>query len=218
AKKAYDEFTDTSNVAELLSLDEQADHVSGLLRMKLNPLKKQVKKFLQHDTGIRIGPAGQIALTEYFEDPYTAITNENEGYPHLLEGLRGVQEAIKTKKLPLKDRLARRAIEEIESMQNGSLKKLQDQAKEIEEKRHKYAGSDVYSQNDELRAALNEAQKNLEYHTNDLLRLRDDITRQIDKVTEFKNRIETEILEAFEDRVTIHVEVSLEPLLEKTQL
>ncbi|MFW9793997.1 MAG: hypothetical protein ACFFEE_06840, partial [Candidatus Thorarchaeota archaeon] len=28
AKNAYDEFTDTSNVAELLSLDEQADHVS----------------------------------------------------------------------------------------------------------------------------------------------------------------------------------------------
>ncbi|MFW9927722.1 MAG: hypothetical protein ACFFDM_13315, partial [Candidatus Thorarchaeota archaeon] len=52
AKKAYDEFTETSNVAELLSLDEQAERVSGLLRMKLNPLKKQVKKFLQKDTGV----------------------------------------------------------------------------------------------------------------------------------------------------------------------
>ena len=218
AKKAYDEFTDTSNVAELLSLDEQAEHISGLLRMKLNPLKKQVKKFLQHDTGVRVGPAGQIALTEYFDDPYTAIAAEKEGYPNLLEGLNAVQEAIKTNKLKLKDRLARRAIEEIETMQKGGLSKLQSQAKEIEQKRHTYAGSDVYSQNDNLRQALNEAEKNLEYHRNDLLRLRDDISRQIDKVQEFKTRIEAEIMDAFGDKVTIQVEVSLEPLLALTQI
>jgi hypothetical protein len=218
AKKAYNDFKETSNVAELLSLDEQAEHISGLLRMKLNPLKKQVKKFMQHDTGVRVGPAGQIALSEYFDDPYTAISTENEGYPNLLEGLNGVQEAIETKKLKLKDRLARRAIEEIENMRNGSLNKLQTQAKEIEEKRHTYAGSDVYTQNDELRQALNEAEKNLEYHRNDLLRLRDDITRQIDKVQEFKGRIETEIKDAFGDKVTIQVEVSLEPLLAMTEI
>ncbi|MFW9807802.1 MAG: hypothetical protein ACFFE6_00350 [Candidatus Thorarchaeota archaeon] len=218
AKKAYDAFTETSNVAELLSLDEQAERISGLLRMKLNPLKKQVKKFLQHDTGVRVGPAGQIALTEYFDDPYSAIIAEKEGYPNLLEGLGGLQKALETKKLPLKDRLARRAIEEIEIVRKGGLSKLQNQAKEIEEKRHTYAGSNVYTKNDELRAALNEAKKNLEYHTNDLLRLRDDITRQIDKVQEFKGRIENEIQEAFGDKVTIHVEVSLEPLLEMTHL
>jgi hypothetical protein len=218
AKKSYNEFTETSNVAELLSLDEQAEHISGLLRMKMNPLKKQVKKFMQHDTGVRVGPAGQIALTEYFDDPYTAITTENDGYPNLLEGLGGVQEAIENRKLKLKDRLARRAIEEIENMRKGSLNKLQNQAKEIEEKRHTYAGSDVYSKNDELRQALNEAEKNLEYHSNDLLRLRDDITRQIDKVKEFKGRIETEIKDAFGEKVTIQVEVSLEPLLEMTQI
>ncbi|MHA2359158.1 MAG: hypothetical protein ACXAB5_02710 [Candidatus Thorarchaeota archaeon] len=218
AEKTYDEFTETSNVAELLSLDEQAEHVSGLLRMKLNPLKKQVKKFMQHDTGVRVGPAGQIALTEYFEDPYTAITTEKEGYPNLLEGLSGLQEAIENKRLPLKDRLARRAIEEIDTIQKGGLDKLQTQAKGIEEKRHTYAGSDVYSKNDSLRAELNEAQKNLEYHSNDLLRIRDDITRQIDKVKEFKSRIETEITEAFGAKVTIQVEVSLEPLLEMTQI
>ncbi|MGY5865237.1 MAG: hypothetical protein RTV41_11600 [Candidatus Thorarchaeota archaeon] len=218
AKKAYDDFTETSNVAELLSLDEQAERVSGLLRMKMSPLKKQVKKFMQHDTGVRVGPAGQIALTEYFDDPFTAITTEKDGYPNLLEGLGGVQEAIQSGKLKLKDRLARRAVEEIENTRKGGLTKLQNQAKEIEEKRHTYAGSDVYSKNDELRQELNEAEKNLEYHRNDLLRLRDDITRQIDKVKDFKGRIETEILEAFGETVTIQVEVSLEPLLEMTQI
>jgi hypothetical protein len=130
----------------------------------------------------------------------------------------GLQEAIENGKLPLKDRLARRAIEEIEAMRKGSFNKLQTQAKAIEDKRHTYAGSDVYTKNDELRAALNEAQKNLEYHSNDLLRLRDDITRQIDKVKEFKGRIETEIIEAFGAKVTIQVEVSLEPLLAMTRL
>ena len=214
AKKAYDDFTEASNVSELLSLDEQADRVNSLLRMKLNPLKKQVKKFFQHDTGVRIGPAGQRALTEYFEDPYTAITEESDGYPGLLEGLTGLQEAIETKKLPLKNRLARRAVEEVEAIQKGGLQRLQDQAKEIENKRHTYAGSEVYSKNEILQNALNEATKNLEYHSNDLLRIRDDITRQIDKVTEFKVRVESDILEAFSEKVTIQVEVSLEPLLE----
>ena len=213
AKKTYDEFTEASNVAELLSLDEQSEHVNSLLRMKLNPLKKQIKKFFQHDTGVRISPAGQKALTEYFEDPYTAITAESDGYPELLEGLTGLQEAIETKKLPLKDRLARRAIEEVESIRRGELQDLQDQAKGIEDKRHTYAGSDVYAKNETLQITLNEALKNLEYHSNDLLRIRDDITRQIDKVTEFKSRIESEILEAFNAKVTLQIEVSLEPLL-----
>ncbi|MHA1962974.1 MAG: hypothetical protein ACXACG_03885 [Candidatus Thorarchaeota archaeon] len=218
AKKAYDGFIETSNVAELLSLDEQAEHVNSLLRMKLNPLKKQIKKFFQHDTGIRVSPAGQKALTEYFENPYTAITEESDGYPTLLEGLTGLQKAIETKKLPLKDRLARRAVEEVEAIRKGGLQKLQDQAKEIENKRHTYAGSDVYSQNEVLQNALNEATKNLEYHSNDLLRIRDDITRQIGKVKEFKTRIESEILDAFSEKVTIEVEVSLEPLLDMSQL
>ena len=214
AKKTYDDFTDTSNVAELLSLDEQAEHIGSLLRMKLNPLKKQVKKFFQHDTGVRVSPAGQRALTEYFEDPYVAITEESEGYPSLIEGLSGLQEAIEKRKLPLKDRLARRAVEEVEAIRNGALQKFQDQAKEIENKRHTYAGSDVYSKNEALQDALNEATKNLEYHRNDLLRIRDDITRQIDKVKEFKTRIESEISDAFSEKVIIQIEVSLEPLLE----
>jgi hypothetical protein len=121
ARRAHDEFVETSNVADLLNLDEQAERVSSLLRMKLNPLRKQVKKFLQVDTGIRIGPAGQIALNEYFEDPYTAIVKETEGYPGLLEGLTGVQEAIEKNKLDLKDRLGRRAVEEIEAIRKGGL-------------------------------------------------------------------------------------------------
>ncbi len=218
AKKAYSEFSETSNVAELLSLDEQAEHIGSILRMKLNPLKKQVKKFFQHDTGIRVSPVGQKALTDYFEDPYKAIAEESEGYPGLNEGLTGLREAIERGKLPLKDRLARRAIEEVEAIQNGGLQKLQNQAKEVENKRHTYAGSDVYAKNENLQNAVNEAKKNLEYHHNDMLRIRDEITKQIDKVKEFKNRIETEILSAFNEKVTIQIEVSLEPLLDMCQI
>jgi hypothetical protein len=213
AKAIYDEFTETSNVAELLNLDEQADHVSTLLRMKLNPLKKQVKRFLQVDTGIRVAPEGQIALTEYFEDPYMAIVKEATGYPGLLEGLKGVEEAIEAGKLDLKDRLARRAVEEIEAIRNGGLQDLQMQSKDIEEKRHTYAGSDVYTKSEQLRTAVTEAEKNLEYHRNDLLRIKDDLDRQIAKVKEFKARIESEILEAFGEKIIIDLEVSLEPLL-----
>ncbi len=218
AKRAHDEFVETSNVADLLNLDEQAEHVSSILRMKLNPLKKQVKKFLQVDTGVRVGPAGQIALNEYFDDPYTAIAKEADGYPGLLEGLRGVQEAIESNKLDLKDRLGRRAIEEIEAISKGGLQDLQSQAKTIEEKRHNYAGSDVYKKSEMLQLALTEAQKNLEYHKNDLLRIRDDLERQIAKVNEFKARIESEILESFSEKVTIELEVSLEPLLKMSTI
>ena len=213
AKRAYDQFSETSNVAELLSLDEQAQRISSLLRMKLNPLKKQVKRFLQVDTGVRVGPSGQIALTEYFDDPYAAIVKEAEGCPGLLEGLKGVEEAIQADKLDLKDRLGRRAVEEIEAIRKGGLQELQTQAKGIEAKRHTHAGSDVYKRNEQLQAALNEAQKNLEYHKNDLLRIRDDLERQMTKVKEFKARIESEVLEAFGEKVTIELEVSLEPLL-----
>ncbi|TFG32363.1 hypothetical protein EU528_03820 [Candidatus Thorarchaeota archaeon] len=213
AKKAYGSFTETSNVAELLSLDEQAEHVSSILKMKMNPLKKQVKKFLQSDTGVRFGPAGQKALIDYFDDPYTAIAEEPVGYPGLVEGLSGLQEAIETKKISLKDRLARRAVEEIGMIRDGGLQDLQNQAKEIEEKRHTYAGSDVYKQSAEFESNLTEAKKNLDYHRNDLLRIRDDLQRQISKVDEFKVRIEAEILESFSEKVTIQLEVSLEPLI-----
>ncbi|MCK4566573.1 MAG: hypothetical protein KAU48_04610, partial [Candidatus Thorarchaeota archaeon] len=155
------------------------------------------------------------ALIEYFENPYIAIAEESDGYPGLIEGLKGLQEAIETKKLKLKDRLARRAIEEVEAITNGGLQDLQNKAHEIEEKRRTYAGSDVYTKSAELQANLSEAKKNLDYHKNDLLRIRDDLKRQIGKVDEFKVRIEAEILESFAEKVTIQLDVSLEPLVAK---
>ena len=214
AKQAYDKFTEASNVAELLSLDEESEHIGALLRMRLNPLKKQVKKFMQRDTGVRVSPSGQRALSEYFEDPLTAIIAEPDGTPGLIEGLEGMQKALDTGKLKLKDRLARRASEEIEAIKNGSLSDLQLQAKELDEKRRTFAGSDVYKKSAVLTERLNEASKNLKYHTNDLLKVGDDIKRQIARVEEFRTRIESELLESFEEKITIKIdELGLEPLL-----
>ena len=214
AKQAYDKFTDTSNVAELLSLDEESEHIAALLRMRLSPLKKQVKKFMQRDTGVRISPSGQRALSEYFEDPLTAIIAEPDGTPALIEGLEGLLKALDTGKLKLKDRLARRASEEIEAIRNGSISGLQQQAKELDEKRRTFAGSDVYEKSAVLTERLNEASKNLEYHTNDLLKVGADIKRQIGRVEEFRTRIESEMLESFEEKITIKIdELGLEPLL-----
>ncbi|MFW9800237.1 MAG: hypothetical protein ACFFD9_07370 [Candidatus Thorarchaeota archaeon] len=215
AKTAYDTFSETSDVAGLLTLDEEAERLAGVLRMKMNPLKKQVKKFLQHDTGVRVGAAGQRALIDYFEDPYTAIVEEPVGHPGLLEGLKGLKEAIETRKLSLKDRLGRRAIEEVNAIRSGSLQELQQKAKELEEKRRKYAGSDVYAESDRLKGELEEAQKNLDYHRSDMLRIRDDIERELDRVKDHKDRIESEILDSFEEKVILELEISLEPLLEK---
>jgi len=214
ATQAYNEFTETSNVAELLSLDEESEHIAALLRMRLNPLKKQVKKFMQRDTGVRMSPSGQRALTEYFEDPLTAIIAEPEGTPGLVEGLEGLQKALDTGKLKLKDRLARRAFEEIEAIKNGAMSDLQLQAKELDKKRRTFAGSDVYKKSAVLAERLNEASRNLEYHTNDLLKVGDDVRKQIARVEEFKTRIESEILEFFEEKITIKIEkLGLEPLL-----
>ncbi|MHA2210064.1 MAG: hypothetical protein ACXABV_12945 [Candidatus Thorarchaeota archaeon] len=218
AQKSYTEFVETSNVADLLNIDSEADHIAGLLRMKLNPLKKQVKKFFQHDTGVRVSATGQKALNDYFENPYEAIAEEPLGYPALLEGLTGLKEAIERGRLPMKDRLARRAIEEIQAISNGSLDELQGKAQELEEKRHAFADSDVYAKSAKLQEELNEAEKNLEYHRSDMLRIRDDIKREIARAKDFKVRIESEILESFEEKVKLQMEISLEPLLEKTSI
>ncbi|MFX0107520.1 MAG: hypothetical protein ACFE7R_04485 [Candidatus Hodarchaeota archaeon] len=218
AKKAYDEFTESSNVAELLNLDEEAEHLASLLRMKLNPLKKQVKKFAQHDTGVRVGASGQKALVEYFEDPYKAIVEEPDGYPGLKEGLAGLKEAIEKKKLPLKDRLARRAIEEVDDIHNGTLMDLQEKAKSVESKRLNFAGSDVYQESARLSSELDEAQKNLDYHKSDMMRIHDDIMREVARTKDYKERIEAEILESFEEKVILQLEISLEPLLEKCRV
>ncbi|MFX1330325.1 MAG: hypothetical protein ACFE9W_02105 [Promethearchaeota archaeon] len=218
AKEAYEEFTETSNVADLLNIDSEADHIASLLRMKLNPLKKQVKKFFQHDTGVRVSATGQKALNDYFENPYEAIVEEPIGYPGLLEGLAGLRKAIENGKLPMKDRLARRAIEEVEAISNGSLGEIQEKAKELEEKRHAFADSDVYAKSAKLHEELNEAERNLEYHRNDMLRIRDDISREISRAKDFKVRIESEILESFEEKVNLQMEISLEPLLERTNV
>jgi len=218
AKQAYDQFRQASNVAELLSLDEESERVSSILRMKLNPLKKQVKAFLQKETGIQVAPAGQKALAEYFEDPLAAITEEEKGYPGLVEGLEGLKEALEGGKLALKDRLERRAIEEIEEIRNGSLRDLQNQAKAIHEKRRTFAGSEVYRRNEELASRLEEAGKNLDYHKNDLLRIRGEIMKQLDKVKDSKTRIEKDILSSFGEPIVIDVGVTLEPLLEKCRV
>ncbi|MHA1959377.1 MAG: hypothetical protein ACW99U_04060 [Candidatus Thorarchaeota archaeon] len=216
SETAYSDFKESSNVAEILNLDQESVRVASLLRMKLNTLKKAVKKFTQRDTGVRIGPAGHRALAEYFEDPFEAIVEEPDGTPGLLEGLGGMQKAIESGKLKLKDRVARRAIEEIDAIRNGALSELQQSAKDIVETRRTYAGSEVYSQSEELALRLEEARKNLEYHQNDLLRTGDEIRRQIDKVEEFRGRIESEILDTFEEKVIIQIDdLGLEPLLAK---
>lgn len=219
AKKAYDEFMESSNVSDILNLDEEAERIASLLRMKLNLLKKPIKKFLQKDTGVRIAPAGQKALTDYFDDPFTAIVEEPDGLPALLEGLSGLQEAIESGRLKLKDRLARRTIEEIEALRNGALNDLQAMAKDVISKRKNFAGSDVYIRHEELSEQLEEARKNLEYHKNDLLRIRDEIMKRIEKVEEFKQRIESEIKESFDESVKIKIEdLGLEPLLAKCEI
>ncbi len=218
-RDVFDSFKRESNVSELLNLDDESEHIAGLLRMKLNTLRKTVKKFSQTDTGVRIGPSGQRALTEYFDDPFKAIVQEPDGYPSLVEGLEGLEKAIASGSMKLKDRLARRSIEEIEIIKNGSLKELQAKAKDIEEKRTKYAGSDVYAKNKNLSEALEEAKKNLEYHKNDLLRVGDDIKREIEKFDDFKNRVESEINDAFDEKIAIEVEqLKLVPLLEKCRI
>jgi hypothetical protein len=218
AKQVYDQFRQSSNVAELLSLDEESERVSSILRMKLNPLKKQVKTYLQTETGIRVGPAGQKALIDYFENPLVSITAEPDGYPGLVEGLEGLRQALQDGKLALKDRLERRAIEEIEDIRNGSLHDLQSQAKSIDERRRAFAGSEVYERNAELASRLEEANKNLEYHKNDLLKIRDEITKQLDKIKESKTRIESDLLSAFSEPVVIDVGTTLEPLLDKCRI
>ncbi|MHA1484511.1 MAG: hypothetical protein ACTSPR_04235, partial [Candidatus Thorarchaeota archaeon] len=77
-----------------------------------------------------------------------------------------------------------------------------------------FAGSDVYKKSAVLTERLNEASKNLEYHTNDLLKVGADIRKQITRVEEFRTRIESEILESFEEKITIKIdELGLEPLL-----
>jgi len=219
AEKTYTTFKEKSNVADLLNLDDESEHIRGLLRMKLNTLKKPVKKISQTDTGVRIGPAGQKALIEYFENPYDAIAAETLGYPALVEGLEGLQKAIENGSLKIKDRLSRRSIEEIDLIRNGALNDLQDKAFKIEEKRTKYAGSDVYAKNRELADELDEATKNLEYHKNDLLKIGDDIRREIAKFEDFKSRVASEILDAFGEKIEIKVEtLGLEPLLEKCKI
>ena len=78
-----------------------------------------------------------------------------------------------------------------------------------------YAGSDVYAKAAELAARLEEASKNLEYHQNDLLKIGDDIKREIAKFEDFRDRVQSEILEAFSEKISIQSDdLKLEPLLE----
>jgi len=213
AKQEFKDFKETSNVADLLTLDDDADHLATVLRMQLNTLKKPVKKFLQHDTGVRVPPQGQKALNDYFEDPYEAIVNDPDGYPHFISGLKGLKEAVDKEAFPLKDRLMRRAVEEAERIEEGALLEFQEEAKELERKRKEYADSHVYSRRDELKENVDEAKKNLEYHKNDLLRVRDDIIKQLKKVKLYKIRIEKDLQKAFGEEVKIKVGTTLEPLL-----
>lgn len=202
----YNEFTKTSNVAELLSLNEDLKHVASLLRMKLNPLKKQVKKFMRCDNCVKVSTSGQKALIKYFEDPLAAIIVEPDGIPGLIEGLEGLQKSLDTGKLKLKSRLTRRASEEIRAIKNGSMNNFQQQAKELDKKRQTFVGSDIYKKSAVLTEHLNESFKNLEYHKNDLLKIEDDIRRQIVRIEEFKTRIEFEILKLFEEKITIKID------------
>ena len=129
-------------IAELKKIDSRLKELRGeLLASGFRRLGRPLRK-LEAMAGrgeYPLAPEVRDKLPEYLKRPFTTFIHEGEGYPSLKSVLRNLQEAVKRKKLLLKQREERKVLERIDSVtEKNILERIHREATGLVAERRKY--------------------------------------------------------------------------------
>lgn len=129
-------------IAELRKIDKRLRELRGeLLASGFRRLGRPLRKLeaMASRGEYPIPPEVRDKLSEYLKRPFTTFLREAEGYPSLKSVLRSIQDAVKRKKLLLKQREERKVLERIENVvERNILDKMHREAMALVAERRKY--------------------------------------------------------------------------------
>jgi hypothetical protein len=212
ALKQKTEKLQTDRLIEKLNLvnqeiETQNCELKNVLRHMQKPFLK-MQALASFGGGAGTTPEESQRLEQYMENPFEAISSEQQGYPVLKSILRKLTGLIEEDKLKLKSDKARKAEQSIgEILQNDTLKQLQARCIELAKTRQEILGSPVMEQ---IKSDLSTSQEQL-----DLLSAR---KSSIQTLQETKEQAYNEILEKINaNKRTVEKDV-LESLGKKIQI
>ena len=205
------ELKNSGPIDKLNSVNAEIDVLSGELKNSIRHLQKPFIKMQALATsggGGGITPDQLKKVNQYLENPFDALTAEENGYPMLREILQKLEGLMAEDKLKLKSEKARKAEQVINEVVKGdSLAKLQIRSMELASARAQLSGS----------STMDEVKRNLSVYQAQIDQLK---TRKIsietheavkenaykeaaDKINNLKRSIERDIFSSIEIKIQI---------------
>jgi hypothetical protein len=215
AQKSREEIIKKDEVQELLTVEGRLKELrSRLLTEGLRHLSKPLRKFLaiieRGDFFLQL--EYKQALIEYLSAPFRSFSKEEEGYPNLKIILLNMGRAIRDKKLGIKEKKARKVLEQIDSIVNGdALLQIHVECRKLfNERKEKLSDEKILTAYREY-LALRNSIKNLTKEKLEILRKVEKIKeqkqvlrKQIEKLCE---EVERSIYDVTQKRVKIEVDL-----------
>jgi len=142
AEREIEYVAGDQRIAELRRIDAELKSLrTELLTSGFRRLGRPLRKLeaMSNRGEYPVSPEIREKLSEYLKRPFTTFIREGEGYPYLKSVMRTMREAVKRKKLVLKQREERKVLERVDNVAEGNiLERIHGQATALVAKRREY--------------------------------------------------------------------------------
>ncbi len=184
--------------------------LQGRVKYDLRHLQKPLTKFanMTRDPAYALTSVEAEKLTQYLENPFTALATEENGYPTLKGILKKVERAMDGGRLKLKSSRLRKAQEEVEELLNGNrLESLRQECARALSSSQQLVSSEeakkAQTRLEELRRNLEELKRGKEAEVVRLDALEKEHEQLLEKTKEQKGKVEKLVFEVLGKRVSI---------------
>jgi len=142
AERQIDSLAINPKIAELKKIDKRLKELRAeLLATGFRRLGRPLRKLeaMASRGEYPIAPEVRERLSQYLKRPFTTFVSEEEGYPALKSVLRSMREAVKRRKLVLKQREERKVLERIDNVaEKNVLDRIYREATDLMAERRRY--------------------------------------------------------------------------------
>jgi hypothetical protein len=210
-KQRITDLKTMGSVGQLSQTGTEIEALSLEIKHSLQHLQKpfiKLQSLASHGSGSGLTPEEFNKLAQYLENPFEALSTEDEGHPLLKQVLEKLQRSISENKLKLKPEKARKAEQDINNiLRNNSLLNLHQRCRDAMSRKTQLSTSEEVAATQKDLTKLHEHVSNLtrskgvlegEEHSINIT-----YTETAEKIQNRKNEIEKNIVSFTSKRVTI---------------
>lgn len=211
AKQRIADLKTKGSVGQLSQTGTEIEALSKETKHCLQHLQKpfiKLQSLATHGSGSGLTPEELKKLAQYLENPFEALSTEEQGYPLLRQILEKLHRSISEDKLKLKPEKARKAEQAINSILNtDSLANLHQRCKDAMTRKTQLSMSEEVASTQRDLAKLNEHLENLARNRGvfeaEEISINRNHSETVEKTRNHKSEIERNILSFMGKRVTI---------------